>query len=125
MKLSVLQHDHEFCLQKGAELLGCPARAVSLEWGVEQLLRKHLRLEARLGLNSEHPFLGYTSGPKGQQLEIGLERFSIDIDGTQISVARIVAPCANHQLWKYYRFWAVPVTRSRNALDSPATLNSV
>lgn len=113
MKLSVLQHDHNFCLQKGAELLGCAVRAVNLEWDVEQLLRKHLRLEMRLGLDSEHPFLGFTSGPKGQQLEFGLERHRLEIEGKMIGLAKIVAPCANPRLWKWFQFWAVPVEHHR------------
>jgi hypothetical protein len=74
MKLSAIQHDHEFCLSRAAEFLGCPLRAVSLEWDVEQLLRKHLRLEGRQGLHTEHPLLTFTSGPKGQDFEFGIER---------------------------------------------------
>lgn len=113
MRLSTLQQDHEFCLKKGAELLGCAVRAVTLEWDVEQLLRKKLRLELRQGLTSEYPHLGYTSGPKGQQLEGGLERYRLDIDGTQVPLARIAAPCGCHPLWKWYHFWAVPVEHHR------------
>jgi hypothetical protein len=113
MKLYSIQRDHDFCLQKGAELLGCPVRPVSLEWEVEQLLRKHLCLETRLGWGSEHPFLAFTNGPKGQRLEFGLERYHLEIDGRQISLARIVAPSANHFICKWYQFWAVPVEHHR------------
>ncbi|MGE5192894.1 MAG: AAA family ATPase [Deltaproteobacteria bacterium] len=113
MKLSALQHDHDYCLQKGAELLKCPVRAVSLEWEVEQLLRKHLRLETRQGWSSEHPFLAFTNGPKGQRLEFGLERYGLEIEGTPVPLARVVAPSPNHFLWKWYQFWAVPVEHHR------------
>lgn len=65
MKLASLQQDHDACLRQGAELLGVPVRAVNLHWQVEQLLRAHLRLEVRKGLNLDHPFLAFTSGPKG------------------------------------------------------------
>jgi hypothetical protein len=113
MKLASIQADHDYCLQKGAELLGCAVRAVNLEWEVEQLLRKHLRLEARLGWNSEHPLLTFTSGPKGQRLEFGLERYRLEMDGKAVPLAKIVAPWANTRAWKWYEFWAVPVEHHR------------
>ena len=113
MKLSAIQRDHGFCLQKGAELLGCPVRPVSLEWEVEQLLRKLLRLEARVGWGSDHPFLAFTNGPKGQRLEFGLERFTLEIEGRPVALARVVAPSWNHLLCRWYQFWAVPVEHHR------------
>ncbi len=113
MKLSALQRDHVYCLQKAAELLGCPVRAVSLDWEVEQLLCKHLRLEARLGWSSDHPLLTFTSGPKGQRLEFGLERYRLEIDGRAVALAKIVAPCTNTRAWKWYQFWAVPIEHHR------------
>src|SRR5438552_8916743 len=109
MKLADLQRNHELCLQKAAELLGTPVRAVSLDWAVEQPLRKCLRLEARLGLCSEFPFLTFTSGPKGQQLEFGLERYRLEIEGKSIALVRVAAPDAHIRTWKWYQFWAVPV----------------
>lgn len=113
MKLDSLQHDHDVCLRSAAELLGTPVRAVSLYYQVEQLLRAHLRLEARLGLNFEHPFLSFTSGPKGQELEFGIECYRLQIDGQSIALAKIVAPYPNMRVWRWYQFWAVPVEHHR------------
>jgi cell division protease FtsH len=113
MKLSAIQHDHDFCLTRAAELLGCPVRSVGLEWDVEQLLRKHLRLIERRGLQSEHAYLKFTSGPKGQDLEIGIERYLLEIDGRPIPLARVTAPCANIRVWRSYQFWVVPVEHHR------------
>jgi hypothetical protein len=113
MKLSSLKHDHDVCLQKGADLLGTPVRAVGLYWQVEQLLREHLHLEARLGFNSEYPFLSFTSGPKGQDLEFGLERYRLEIGGRSIALVKIVAPCPNPRMSRWYQFWAVPVEHHR------------
>lgn len=133
MKLADLQLDHDFCLQKAAGLLGVPVRALHLAWDVEQLLRKHLRLQSRLGLSTDHPFLNFSSGPKGQELEFGLERYWIEIDDRTIALAKIVAPHPNMQVWKWYEFWAVPVEHhrrlyrfirrlERNALDVVAPI---
>ena len=113
MKLSVIQRDHEFCLARAAEFLGCPLRAVSLSWDVEQLLRKHLALEARLGLHAEHPLLSFTSGPKGQDLEFGIERYRLDIEGRSIRLAKVVAPYPDYRTWRWYQFWGVPVEHHR------------
>jgi hypothetical protein len=113
MKLSAIQRDHEFCLNRAAELVGCPLRAVSLSWDVEQLLRKHLALEARQGLHAEHPLFTFTSGPKGQELEFGIERYRVEIDGRSIPLAKVVAPFPNYRTWKWYQFWGVPVEHHR------------
>lgn len=113
MKLASLQHDHDECLRKAADLLGTPVRAVSFEWPVEQLLRPHLRLEARLGLDLKHPFLSFTSGPKGQNLEFGLEHYRLEIAGKSIELVKILAPCPHRSAWKWYQFWAVPVEHHR------------
>jgi len=113
MKLCDLQRDHDACLTRAAELLGCPVRAVNLRWDVEQLLCRRLRLESRIGLKVEFPFLDFTSGPKGQDLAFGLERFSVRIEGQTVALARIHAPCGNIHLWKWYQFWAVPVEHHR------------
>ena len=109
MKLASLQHDHDECLRKGADLLGTSVRAVSLDWPVEQLLRAHLHLEARLGLDLEHPFLSFTSGPKGQDLEFGLERYRLEIEGK--SAQRIG--------------FNSPGPRNRNGVDSRVAANRV
>lgn len=113
MKLSQLQRDHAACLRKGAALLGVPVRAVGIDWDVEKLLRKHIRLEARVGFDSEYPCLTFECGPKGQTLSFGLERYRLEIEGRVISLAKIVAPCANPHLWRWYHFWAVPVEHHR------------
>jgi len=113
MKLANVQHDHKVCLKMASELLGAPVRAVSLNWQVEQLLRAHLRLEARLGLDFGHPFLAFTSGPKGQVLENGLEQYRLEIDGVTIGLVKVVAPFPNTCVAKWYQFWAVPVEHYR------------
>ena len=113
MKLASLQRDHDACLQKATELLGTPVRAVALYWEVEQLLRKHLRLVTRLGLCSEHPILSFTSGPKGQDLEFGIEQYRLDIDGRAVGLVKVVASYPNIRVWRWYQFWAVPVEHHR------------
>lgn len=113
MKLSQIQRDHAACLELGAALLNTPVRAVGIEWDVEKLLRKHLRLEVRTGFDSEYPCLTFGSGPKGQDLEFGLERYRLEIDGRNVPLARIVAPCPHPRLWRWYQFWAVPVEHHR------------
>ncbi|MBI3865635.1 MAG: ATP-binding protein [Planctomycetia bacterium] len=113
MKLSQLKRDHTECLRQGALLLGTAVRAVGMDWDVENLLRRHLRLEQRAGFDSEYPRLSFSSGPKGQYLEFGVERYRLEIDGRVLSLAKIVAPCPELRLWRWYEFWAVPVEHHR------------
>lgn len=107
------QQNHDFCLSQAAELANVPVRAVNLEWVPEQMLLKHLRLEERRGLTSAHPLLTFTGGPKGQRLEIGLEKYRLDIDGHSVPLVRIVAPQCGDWAPAYYNFWAVPVDSHR------------
>jgi hypothetical protein len=113
MKLSQLQRDHATCLQQATALLETPVRAVGIDWDVEKLLRRHLRLDARAGFDNEHPWLTFAGGPKGQNLEFGLERYRIEIEGKQVLLAKVLAPCPHPRLWRWYQFWAVPVENHR------------
>jgi len=113
MKLCDLQRDHDLCLSRAADLLGCPVRAVYLDWDVEQLLRRSLRLELRTGLKTEFPFLRFTSGPKGQDLAFGLERFRVEMEGRAVGLAKVTAPHTSIHVWKWYQFWAVPIEHHR------------
>jgi cell division protease FtsH len=114
MNIADHQRNHEFCLAQASELLGIPVRALSFEWNAEQLLRKHLRLEARRGIASAHPYMTFTGGPKGQKLEYGIEKYTLTIDDQCIPLARIVAPQCGDWDPRYYDFWAVPVDRHRS-----------
>lgn len=113
MKLCDLQRDHDLCLSRAADLLGCPVRAVNLDWDVEQLLRRNLRLESRTGLTAEFPFLRFTSGPKGQDLAFRIERFQVEMEGRAVGLAKVTAPYTSVHAWKWYQFWAVPVEHHR------------
>ena len=111
----------------------CRSCAVSLTWGVEQLLRKALTLEGRQGLEAPHPLLSFESGPKGQSLEYGVETFRVEIDGVTLRLAHVVAPNPHDNVWNWYEFWAVPVEHhrrlyrhlrrlERSSLDVPAPI---
>jgi len=113
MTLIEHQRNHAFFLEKAAEFLQTDVRAVTLEWNIEQLLRRHLRLESRCDLESEHALLCFTSGPKGQQLESGLERYRLAIDSLSIPLVKVVVASDMEAPTPLYQFWAVPVEHHR------------
>jgi cell division protease FtsH len=113
MNLSDHLRDHEFCLRQAARLLGTAVRAVDLGWSAEKLLRRHLRLVDRRGLASDQPFLTFSGGPKGQQLRFGIEQFTLELDGTPVSIAKVVAPECGFGASECYEFWAVPIVHHR------------
>ena len=43
----------------------------------------------------------------------GVERYQLEIEGQRVLLAKIVAPCPNPRLWRWYQFWAVPVEHHR------------
>jgi hypothetical protein len=119
MTLFEHQLDHQECLRLAAEALGEPVRAIALDWKLEQLLRKHLRLEKRLGVGSENAVVRFQSERKGHSVDIGVEVFRLVgwDDGRAgrkpIRIAKVDAPYAQSNYWRLYSFWAVPLADYR------------
>lgn len=107
MSIDRYRQDHALCLQLASELLGERARAVELDWELEQILRPRLRLEARRGAGTQHAVVRFNSGAPGHELAIGAELFRVADAGRSLRVARVVAPhrCDDEEV--AYKFWAV------------------
>ena len=114
--MTLFEHelDHQECLRLAAEALGEPVRAILFDWKMEQLLRKHLRQEQRLGVGTAHAMVRFQSERKGHAVDIGVEVFRVDgcDDGRAgrkpIRIAKVDAPYAQSNYWRLYSFWAVP-----------------
>jgi hypothetical protein len=113
MDITDYQRNHEFCLAQAAELLGAPACALTISWRAEQMLIERSRLDVRRGLSSGHAHLNFSGGPKGLDLEYGIARYSLEIDGITVKLAKIVVPIIGRDSLPIYDFWAVPVDQHR------------
>ncbi len=120
--MTLLEHqlDHQECLRLAAEALGEPVRAINLDWKMEQILRKHIRQERRLGIGPEGAMIRFQSGRKGHAVEIGLEVFRIERIGEDrakeisIRVVKVDAPYGQNNYCQLYSFWAVPLSDYRS-----------
>jgi len=111
MFLSEYQSEFEHCLAQAANLLGGPARPVRLDWGLEQTLRKHLRLEVRCGLGREPAVLRLDGSKRGHEMEAGAERYRWQTQKGPVRVVRVVLPpCGQSPVED---FWAVSVADYR------------
>lgn len=113
MELATFINDHAILLEKAARLLGEPVCAVTLEYRLEQLIKPLLRREERRGLDTEFPLLEITCGPRGQDLEYGIEKYRLDVEGRTIGIVRLSAPVTEAGNYAMYEFWAVPVRHRR------------
>lgn len=108
--MSLAQHQSDFqrCLQLAAELLGEPVRAFDLEWGLERSIAGLLKLEQRSGVASHQALVCFRADRPGHELQIGLERFRLTLDGKRFRVVRVAAcwGCGEGQ-----SFWAVAAKR--------------
>jgi hypothetical protein len=115
MTLFEHQLDHQECLRLAAQALGEPVRAVTLDWKMEQILRKHIRHEKRLGIGPADAMVRIQSERKGHALEVGLEVFRVDRSGVRragcdsIRVVKVDAPYGQNNSYHLYSFWAVPI----------------
>ncbi|HUY92964.1 MAG TPA: ATP-binding protein [Pirellulales bacterium] len=107
MSLAQHQTDHQRCLQLAAELLGEPARAFGLDWDLQRSIEPLLKLDRRCGATSHHPLVCFRAERPGHELQMGLERFRLALEGREFRLVRVEAPlgCGEGQ-----RFWAVAST---------------
>lgn len=92
MSLSMYQTDFEYCLKRAGTLLCGPVRAIDLQWEPLKLLRKRLKVEARLGLNGPDPLVELGS-EKRPELQVGFELSSLRIGQQTIPLVQVVLPC--------------------------------
>jgi len=109
MAITKLQQDHAEYLEQASELLEAPARAVTFEWDVERIVRKHIKLDDRRGLVTEHPIIEFWQTRDGQVLEAGMERYTWDIGGEVLRLVYVTVPNCNCPGCALHQFWAVPI----------------
>ncbi len=107
--MTLLQHQTDFqeCLRLASELLGGPARALDLEWKLEQMLRKQLRRIARRGIGSDAGIVRFKEERRGHEVAIGLELVSVSDAGRAIRLVKVSAPHGSDDSTECYEFWAV------------------
>ncbi len=68
--MSLRQHqlDHATCTALAAEMLGGPVRALVLDWELESVMRRRLRLEQRRGVGCDEAILRFLSSRHGHEL---------------------------------------------------------
>lgn len=112
MSLRDYQADHTICLKAAADLLGEPARAVDLSAALQQLLRPHLRFEARGGVLGGEAILSLDTEQRGRSLALGLERYRIDVS-PPVRIVHVRLPYEDFDAAAFYQFWAVPQSQFR------------
>ncbi|HEY2839105.1 MAG TPA: ATP-binding protein [Pirellulales bacterium] len=91
MSLSHYQADFDYCLQRAAALLCGPVRAIDFDWEPTKLLRKRLKVEARIGLSGSDPLVSLGS-EKQPRLQVGLEVCSLRIGQQTVPLVQVVLP---------------------------------
>ena len=107
MYLEQHKNDHAQCAALAAEMLGGPVRALVLDWELESVLERRVRLVARRGIAAGHAILRFQRGREGHELAIGAELYRLDAPGGELRIVRVIAPRWGSSTEAAYQFWAV------------------
>jgi cell division protease FtsH len=115
MSLELHQLDHARCLSLAGELLGGPARAVTLEWELENTLRRRLRLVERRGWDAGDVILQFNTERRGRSLMLGAELYELALGDSakahggapSIRIVYVNLPRYSAATDEVYQFWAV------------------
>lgn len=105
MKIENFKNGFELLLSQAASMLGGPARAVQLQWDVEQSLKRRMIRRERTGIGTEQPIVYIEQGRRGHEVAIGIQAYGLQADGQELPIAEVNTtsdmeiPC----------FWAVRV----------------
>lgn len=77
-------------VRRASELLGVPARPITLSGPMERALLEAAVLENRTGLTEEHAFMSFDATRRGRRMVAGMERFRLNVDGCVIPVIKIM-----------------------------------
>jgi cell division protease FtsH len=106
--MSLREHtiDHARCLELAAEMLGGPVRALQLDWELQSMLRRRLRLQERRALAGTSAMLMFRAQRPGHELIIGAEAYRV-IGADGLRLVKLIAPRGCEEMDQAYEFWAV------------------
>jgi hypothetical protein len=107
MSFETRQAEFELLVRFAERWLGAPARAVLLDWSLQDVLLKASVVEDRSGLDRPLPLHAFESGHGGHSIVAGFERHRLQVDGQQVRAVRVINGFKSPLQQRFLQPWVV------------------